>query len=37
VLNFSGEFINQYVTVTWGADATGAGMLDAVAAVKGTH
>jgi subtilisin family serine protease len=28
---------NSYVPVSWGADATGAGMLDAVAAVKATH
>ncbi|HEY9504908.1 MAG TPA: S8 family serine peptidase [Gemmatimonadales bacterium] len=35
--NFAGEITNQYVTVSWGADATGAGMLDAVAAVKATN
>ena len=27
----------QFVAVSWGADATGAGMLDAAAAVKATH
>jgi subtilisin family serine protease len=37
LFNFAGEDPNQYITVSWGADATGAGMLDAVAAVNATH
>jgi subtilisin family serine protease len=28
---------NRYVTLSWGTNATGAGLLDAVAAVKATH
>jgi subtilisin family serine protease len=37
VFNLSFEVVNQFVTVSWGADATGAGMLDAAAAVKAAH
>jgi subtilisin family serine protease len=35
--NFDGEIVNQYVTVSWGANAVGAGMLDAVSATKATR